>query len=100
MTTLDLAVLLIIVLLLACLFLALYARQEHAQAQAQQRRAEEMYCWADAYQHDLAAAQHKLAAQHTRIARLQELNSLRLRQLLAANYPIIDRAKNWRHQRN
>lgn len=100
MTTLDLAVLLIIVLAVACLFLSLYARQEHAQAKAQQRRGEELFCWADAYQHDLAAAQHKLAAQHKRIGALQDLHALRVRQLLAANYPIIDRAKNWRHQRN
>lgn len=100
MTGLDMAVLVIILLAIGLVASLYYAWTEHCRAQGQQRRAEELSCWAEAYQLDLVAAEQKNQQLRQRNATLVELHALRVRQLLAANYRIIAETVVWRQGGN
>jgi len=106
MTALDFTIYLILVLAAACLFLALYARQEHADAEHQRRRADrlsreaqEHLLWSDEYQRQA----RQLARQNLDLAErnsaLQALYALRTRQLLAKNFDLVAANLEWKRSR-
>lgn len=86
---LNATVLLIGSLVIGYFFMALYARQEHQDAERQRRRADELAAAAVECQLDNVDLHRRLQQQRQRHADLQALYALRVRQLLAGNFDLI-----------
>ena len=105
MTATELTILLIAACVTATVVALVYARQEHADAAHQRRRAdrlsreaEEYLCWSDEYQRKAGELARRNLDLAERNRALQALYALRTRQLLAKNFGIIAANLEWKRR--
>lgn len=89
----------IIILVLACLYLAIYAFEQRQVVAAQRKRAEENWLWAELHRTEADAARARVHVLERRYATLQTLYADLVRTTLAQNYPLITRNIAWKRQR-
>lgn len=96
MTVIDAPTAAIIILVLACLYLAIFAIEQRQAAAAQRKRAEEHWLWAELHRTEADAARARVHVLERRYATLQTLYADLVRQRLAANWVIVQRHRAWR----
>lgn len=91
MTAIDGKSAAIIILVLACLYLAIYAFEQRQVVAAQRKRAEENWLWAELHRTEADAARARVHVLERRYATLQTLYANLVRRRLAQSYSLIDR---------
>lgn len=96
MTVIDGKSAAIIILVLACLYLAIFAIEQRRRTIEQRKRAEENWLWAELHRTEADAARARVHTLERRYATLQTLYADLVRQRLAANWIIVQRHRAWR----
>lgn len=102
MTAIDGKSAAIIILVLACLYLAIYAFEQRQVVAAQRKRAEENWLWAELHRTEADAARARVHVLERRYATLQSMYGELVRRRIAASTSLITRnanKENFHHDR-
>jgi hypothetical protein len=93
-TVIDTSTAAIILLSLACIYLAIYAFEQRQHARRQQIRGDECWMWAEHHRDEADAAQRRVHVLERRYANLQSMYAELVRRRIAANTSLIARNAN------